>query len=70
MFEARGPQETAGHVVAAPEPSWQGGIIQSRGTHGGPKPSSAGRQDLELYDTRHTGALHCREAGSRATDTW
>jgi hypothetical protein len=48
MFKARGPQETAGHAVAAAKHSRSGGRIQSSRTHDAPEPSPAGRQDSKL----------------------
>jgi hypothetical protein len=55
-----------GHAVLR-SPPLQGGRIWSYRTHGAPKPSPVGRQDLELYDTWRTRALSSREAGSGAT---
>jgi hypothetical protein len=43
MLEVRGPQESAGHAVATPEPSQQGGRIWSLRTRDAPEPSPVGR---------------------------
>jgi hypothetical protein len=55
--------------VAAPEPSRQGGSIQSRGTRDAPEPSLARKQNPELYDIWCIEVVPCRKAGSGAADT-